>query len=403
MSGPASVFSAGQSVPSPPVEGEGSRRPDEGGANMIHVQLLIPTLDQSGAEKQLTLLATHLPRNEFAVRVVCLTRGGPYEELLRDADIPVSVIGKGSKFDPFAMCRLRQRLQIVEPDILHTWLFAANTYGRITAGPRPQPKIVVSERCVDSWKARWQLWFDRRLISRTHRFIGNSQAVVDFYRDVGVPDDRLSVIRNGVEMPGDEARSRESVCDELNIPHSARLVGFVGRLAPQKRLKDLIWAFHLLVSVQPDAYFVIVGDGPERAQLEKFAADIPTKGQVRFTGHREDAGDIMRHFDTFWLASDFEGQSNSLMEAMAAGVPVVASDIAPNLELVTHEETGLIVPVGDKATFAMAIDQLLKEPELAVSLAANAQRRMREEFSIDAMVNAHAELYRELAGSSQPA
>jgi len=367
---------------------------------VIHVQLIIPTLDQSGAEKQLTLLATRLPRDEFAVEVVALTRGGPYEQSLRDADIPVTVIGKGSKFDPFALCRLRQRIQIHEPDILHTWLFAANTYGRIAVGPRPQPKIVVSERCVDSWKARWQLWFDRRLVSRTDRFIGNSQAVVDFYRDVGVPHDRLSVIRNGVETPAAAARSRVAVCDDLNVPHSARLVGFVGRLAPQKRLKDLIWAFHLLVSVQPDAYFVIVGDGPERAQLEKFAADIPTKGQVRFAGHRDDAGELMGHFDAFWLASDFEGQSNSLMEAMAAGVPVVASDIAPNLELVTHEETGLIVPVGDKATFAMAADRLLKDPEFAGGIAANAQRQMRENFSIDAMVNAHAELYRELAASS---
>jgi len=367
---------------------------------VIRVQLLIPTLDRSGAEKQLALLATGLPRDEFEVEVVALTRGGPYEVTLREADIPVTVIGKCCKFDPFARRRLKQLIRERQPDILHTWLFAANTYGRLAVGSRPQPKIVVSERCVDSWKAGWQLWFDRKLVSRTDRLIGNSQAVVDFYRDVGVPDDRLSVIRNGVETPADVARSREAVCDELNVPHSARLVGFVGRLAPQKRLKDLIWAFHLLVSVQPDAYFVIVGDGPERAELEKFAADIPTKGQVRFVGHREDAGDIMRHFDTFWLASEFEGQSNSLMEAMAANVPVVASDIAPNRELVTHEETGLIVPVGDKATFAMAVDRLLKEPDLAAGLATNAERQMREEFSIDAMINAHAALYRELTSSS---
>jgi len=367
---------------------------------VIRVQLLIPTLDRSGAEKQLALLATRLPRDEFEVEVVALTRGGPYEVTLREADIPVTVIGKCCKFDPFALRRLNQLIRERQPDILHTWLFAANTYGRLAVGSRPQPKIVVSERCVDSWKARWQLWFDRKLISRTDRLIGNSRAVVDFYRNVGVPDNRLPVIRNGVEIPAETARSRDSVCDELNVPNSAKLVGFVGRLAPQKRLKDLIWAFHLLVSVQPDTYFVIVGDGPERAQLEKFAADIPTKGQVRFTGHRDDAGDIMRHFDTFWLASEFEGQSNSLMEAMAANVPVVASDIAPNRELVTHEETGLIVPVGDKATFAMAVDRLLKEPDLAAGLATNAERQMREEFSVDAMINAHAALYRELTPSS---
>lgn len=366
---------------------------------MTRILLLIPTLDRSGAEKQFALLASRLPRDEFEVEAAALTRGGPYEDTLRQADIPLTIIGKRWKFDSGALRRLRQLIRAKQPDILHTWLFAANTYGRLAAGSKPKSRVIVSERCVDTWKAGWQLAFDRRLIARTDRLIGNSQAVVDFYRDVGVPEDRMTVIRNGVEMLAGSGRSRDAVCDDLNVPKSAKIVGFVGRLAPQKRLKDLIWAFHLLVSVQPDAYFVIVGDGPERQELEDFAAKIPIKGQVRFAGHREDAAELLPHFDAFWFASDFEGQSNSLMEAMAAGVPPIVSDIAPNLELVTHEQTGLVVPVGDKAAFAMAADRVLKDSGLAVQLAANAKQQMVEQFSIDAMVDAHAALYRNVAAN----
>lgn len=363
---------------------------------MRRILLLIPTLDRSGAEKQFSLLASRLPRDEFQVEAAALTRGGPYEEILREAGIPLTIIGKRWKFDSGALRRLRRLIDDKQPDIVHTWLFAANAYGRFAVGSKPQCKVVVSERCVDTWKARWQLAIDRRLIPRTDCLIGNSQPVVDFYRDVGMPEDRMSVIRNGVELPAGSDRSRDSVCEELNVPTSAKLVGFVGRLAPQKRLKDLIWAFHLLISVQPDAYFVIIGDGPQRQELEEFAAKIPTKGQVRFVGHREDAADLARHLDLFWLASDFEGQSNSLMEAMAAGTPSIVSDIAPNLELVTNEQTGLTVPIGDKAAYSMAADRLLKDSDLASQLGANAKQQMADQFSVDAMVKAHAELYRSL-------
>ena len=98
---------------------------------MIKVSLLIPTLDRSGAEKQLTLLATGLPRDEFDVNVLALTRGGPYEDALREAGVPVTLLGKRWKFDPLAFRRLKRWLTEHSPDVLHTWLFAANAYGRV--------------------------------------------------------------------------------------------------------------------------------------------------------------------------------------------------------------------------------------------------------------------------------
>ena len=366
---------------------------------MIKVLLLIPTLDRSGAEKQLTHLAIGLPRDEFDVEVVALTRGGPYEEQLKAAGIPLTIIGKRWKFDPFALRRLKKLITKKQPDVLHTWLFAANAYGRMAVGANPATKVVVSERCVDSWKADWQLWFDRKLAPRTDRLIGNSQAVADFYADLGFPRDRLLVIPNGIEPAKKSTRTRQSICDEFDFPVDSKIIGCVGRLAPQKRVSDLIWAMELLQALQPSSRLLIIGEGPQRKELEDFARNIRLSDVIRFAGHRSDVSNILPHMDLFCLASDFEGQSNSLMEAMSHGRPVVVSDIAPNLELVEHEKTGLVVPVGDRPAFTRACDRLIKDQILAESLGTTAAERVHEKHSFEYAVAKQADLYRSLLNS----
>jgi len=362
------------------------------------VLLLIPTLDRSGAEKQFTLLATRLPRDRFQVEAVALTRGGPYADDLRAAGIPLTVIGKRGRFDPFALRHLRKLIRQRQPDILHTWLFAANAYGRLAAGGHPACRVVVSERCVDSWKAGWQLWLDRRLIPRTTHLVGNSQAVADFYHNLGYPAQHLSVIPNAVlPAPTSASRTRDSVCQEFGIPPAAKMIGCVGRLAPQKRVSDLIWAFELLSNMNHDVYLLIVGDGPQRAALEQFARAVRIIDRIRFTGHRPDVAALLPHMDVFWLASDFEGQSNSLLEAMSAGRPVVVSDIPPNREVVAHERTGLVVPVGDRVAFTKATDRLFHNPDLATALGASAREHVQSGYSLDRMIAAHVHLYEQLA------
>lgn len=361
------------------------------------LMLVVPTLDQSGAEKQLTLLACRLPRDEFDVHVVALTRGGAFADELARHGVRVTVLGKRWKFDPVAMWRLRKLIQTEQPDIVHTWLFAANAYGRLVVGRRmkPRPKLIVSERCVDVWKAGWQLWLDQRLIARTDRLIGNSVAVAEFYKSIGYPADRVAVIPNGIEVPEPTPFDRDKLLAELEIPAGAPIIGFVGRLAKQKRVDDLVFAMALVAILRPDAFLLLVGDGPERDKLMKFARDINIDHHTRFTGHRTDATKLLRIMDLFWIASDFEGQSNSIMEAMAAGLPVIASDIPPNRELVVDGETGFLVRVGDRAGFQQFADRILADPELARRLGDAGRERMRQHFSIEKMVESHARLYRE--------
>lgn len=361
---------------------------------MIKVLLVIPTLDRSGAEKQFALLATHLPRDEFEVHTVALTRGGPYEAVLRERGIPLTVLNKRWRLDPRALWDLRQLIFQLQPDILHTWLFAANAYGRQAAGRNGAPAVIVSERCVDSWKSGWQLTLDRRQRARTTRLIGNSQGVADFYQEQGFAGDRIVVIPNGTSIPERIPFDRDAVLAEFDIPPGSQVVGSVGRLARQKRGHDLIWAMQLLRQLRDRVYYLIVGDGPEKVELIKLAEHMGCDHLVRFAGHREDAEQLMATMNVLWLGSDFEGMSNSVMEAMAAGLPVIATDIPPNRELVVDGETGYLVRVGDSVGFAQFSDRILADQELAQRLGAAGRERIRKQFSIVRMVDAHADLYR---------
>jgi glycosyltransferase involved in cell wall biosynthesis len=183
---------------------------------------------------------------------------------------------------------------------------------------------------------------------------------------------------------------------ELELPPGTRLIGAVGRLWQQKRLKDLIWATDLLHVIRDDVHLLVIGDGPQREALERYARQCHVADHVHFLGLRHDVPRLMARFDVLWLASSFEGLPNVVMEAMSAGVPVVASDIPGNRELVVSGETGYLVPLGDRAAYARLAHKILENPALRVRLGDAARERIAREFTVEAMVAAHAALYREL-------
>ena len=359
---------------------------------------IIPTLDRSGAEKQLALLAAGLPRNEFDVHVCVLTRSGPLAADLEASGVPLTLIGKRAKIDPAGFLRLKRHIAALRPDVVHTWLFAANSYGRVAALAAGVPRIVAGERSVDPWKNWHELAIDRWLARRTDRIVVNSSGVRDFYVHHGLPSEKFAIIPNGIGPFAPSDLTRAALLAELQLPEGARLVGAVGRLWPQKRIKDLIWAADLLKVIRDDVHLLIIGDGPLRERLEKFRHQVRIEDKVHFLGHRDDVPRLLPHFDALWLASEYEGMPNVVMEAMAAGVPVVATDISGNRDLVMPGETGYLVPIGDRAAFARETRRLLDDAELARRLGEAGRQRMLAEFTIEQMVERHAALYRELLG-----
>ncbi|MEN6459361.1 MAG: glycosyltransferase [Thermoguttaceae bacterium] len=362
------------------------------------ILLVIPTLDRAGAEKQLCLLATGLPREEFEVHVCALTRGGPLAAELNAAGVPLRVIGKRWKVDPQAFWRLRRYVAELRPDLVHTWMFAANAYGLAAARLCGVSNVVIAQRCVDPWKSRLQLTIDRAMARRSRAVVVNSEGVRDFYVRHGTPANRVRLIPNGIALPAAPELTRRQLLVELGLPEQSRLIAAVGRLWPQKRLRDAIWAAELLRVIRGDTHLLIIGDGPQHDRLRQFRDQAGVRDYVHFLGHRDDVNQILPHCDLLWSSSGYEGQSNAILEAMAAGLPVVATDIPGTRELVVPDVTGYLVAVGHRAGLAKYAERLLNDPALALRLGQAARKRVQEEFSVRNMVDRHANLYRQLLG-----
>jgi glycosyltransferase involved in cell wall biosynthesis len=369
---------------------------------------IIPTLDRSGAEKQLTLLARGLPGDEFDVHVCALTRGGPLEADLHQAGIPLEIVGKRRKIDPRAFFRLRRLIARLRPDLVHTWLFAANAYGRAAALTCGVKRLVAGERCVDPWKTRLELGIDRFLARRSVRIVANSPGVEEFYVRHGLPAEKFEVIPNGVLPPPPCTSTREEILAELGLPAQARLVAIVGRLWPQKRVKDAIWAADVIKVFRGDVHLLVIGDGPDRDRLVEFSAQVRIADKVHFLGHRADVFRFLPHLEALWSPSAYEGQSNAIMEAMSVGIPVIATDIPGTRDLVVHEATGYLIPTMDRAAAATTVNRdvaaglashtcrLLDDRELGRRLGQAARQRVLDEFSVEKMVARYSDLYRRL-------
>lgn len=405
---------------------------------MKRILQIIPTLDRSGAEKQMVLLATHLPRDEFEVGVVTLTRSGPLAAELDAAGIPVWHVHKRAKFDPLAYGRLKREIRRFRPDVVHTWLFAANAYGRRAALACGVKHLVAGERCVDPWKSWYHFFIDRRLARSTDCIATNSSGVKDFYVRHGLPAEKFEIIPNAV-LPVEASRvlSADELLEVIDTPritpsgdyHSVfqprydpdaeayvttlpeapsrqtpYILGVVARLWPQKRLKDLLWVFETLRFVNLNFHALIIGDGPLREPLLRFRDEWKLAGRVHFLGHRNDVPRIMPSFDLLLSASAYEGQSNSILEAMATGIPVIATDIPGNRDLVVDGVTGLLLPdCGEdfrrrRRTFVEKTLWLLENEELRKKMSVASRERIAEHFSLEQMIDRHVALYRRLCG-----
>jgi glycosyltransferase involved in cell wall biosynthesis len=357
---------------------------------------IIPTLDRCGAEKQLCLLAEGLPRDEFDVHVCALTRGGPLLARLAKAGVPTVVIGKRWKLDPRSFWQLKAHVDRLRPDLIHTWMFAANTYGFAAGKACGVKHLVAAQRCVDPWKSRLQLAVDRALAQRCRCVVVNSEGVRNFYAGHGTPGERIRLIPNGVGPADPPTTTRRQLLAELGLPENSRLIGLIGRLWPQKRVKDAIWATDLLKVIRDDVHLLIIGDGPQRDRLRRYRDQCQIRDKVHFLGERGDVPQILPHCDVVWSTSGYEGQSNVILEAMAAGLPVVATDIPGTRELVVPNVTGFLVRVGDRAGFTKHTERVLNDTALAARLGTAGRERVQSEFSVAKMIQRHAELYREI-------
>ena len=225
--------------------------------------------------------------------------------------------------------------------------------------------------------------------------VSNSESGAEFILDYGVSPEQVSVIRNGRDI--DEYRSGQSTPElrqSLGIPTDVPVVGTVGRLIERKGHYDLLEAWPVILDEHPEAHLLIVGEGPERDGLEHMARERRIADSVHLPGTQDNIPDLLDMMDVFVFPSHFEGLPGALLEAMAAGLPIVATPVDGNFELFEDEESGLFVPVRDPDTLASTTCRLLFDESFASSIGNEAARVATTEFSLSRMTKDFTTLYR---------
>lgn len=365
----------------------------------IRVAFAITELDVGGAERALVQLVLGLSRAEWEPRVYCLGPAGPLASTLLDAGIPVCSLDAVYVWDaPRVIWRLRRELQQFQPAILQCFLFHANFLGRIAGWWAGVPHILAGVRVAER-RSRFYGWLDRWTNGLVERNVCVSRGVALYCEQtVGLDPRKTVVIPNGVdvaqysgELPADPGTEGLAGVSSLWLS--------VGRLERQKGIDILIAAIPAILKVDADAAFVIIGDGPDREALEAQGAALGISSRLRFLGRRSDVGRWLKAATALVLPSRWEGMPNVVLEAMAAGTPVIATRVEGIAELVTDGVTGLTVPAEDSGALSEVMLRLIRQSELSQQLAKSAQVLCEEEFTTAAMVRRYAALYRELVGS----
>ena len=326
--------------------------------------------------------------------VACLYDGdGPIANEIRALGISVFDLGMPSKWRWDALWRLYRLLRRERPTILHTWMYHANIPGRVLGRLTGIPIIVNSERTM-GMESRWRYWVNRMTDLWTDRVVCVSQQVADFVvNHIGIPQDKVIVIPNGIEtLDFERLPDKGQARTDLGLPLDPVLVGTVARLDSVKRVDVLL---HALTSL-PQVYSLIVGEGPKRASLLALSKRLDLTDRVRLVGHQENVSAWLAALDVFVLSSDWEGMPNALLEAMAAGLPVVATAVGGIPDVVVEGVNGFLVPPRDPTSLAQAITRMLDDPDRRHRMGQAGRKRAIEHFSAERMVERTQNLYEQL-------
>ena len=361
----------------------------------IRLAFFIDDLGVGGTQTWLTILVRALAERGFDMRVYCMRAVWHPENVHRlEPFAKVEIIGEARLRAGIGLAYLGRALRAWPVDVVQTALPTSDMIGRTLGRLVRAPAIFSSIRGRNVDKPAWQRWLDRRTARWAHAIVFNDREAISFgIRHEGVGAHQVAYIPNGVAL----APAQQSVRDiraQLQTPPAATVIGTVARLHPSKGHEDLLRAFALVRKRYPDAVLWIIGDGERRAALEKETRRLGISDQVRMPGSRNDISDILPAIDLFALPSHWEGMPNALMEAMAAGRPVVASNIDGIRELVVHGETGWLTPPGASDSLAQTMIEALADPEGAAQVGQRAKARMQKEFSIERMADAYEQLYR---------
>ncbi|MEP4378182.1 MAG: glycosyltransferase [Alphaproteobacteria bacterium] len=364
------------------------------------VLVVVPLLAVGGAEKHIATVYPRLRASGFDIRIVTARPQAVLDQGLRDAGVPVfnTHAWRPSPLRQLAACiNIGRQIRSWRPDIVHFFLPEAYILGGLTAWLLRHPRLTMSRRSLNNyqfgrpWVARLEKFLHRRMTA----LVANSDAVRHELSAEGVPDTRLHVIRNGVPdemfdpIPKAQARAKLDLSDE------ALVMTCVANLIPYKGHADLIDALALCADAMPDDWRLLLAgrDDGIGTTLEAQATQAGIASHIRFLGGQANIADVLASSDLGLLCSHQEGSPNSVLESMAAGLPMVVTDAGGTAEAVADGVTGLVAPMNDSSAIATAIRTLVRDPARRAAMGQAGQARARELHSLEACTNAYTRLY----------
>jgi glycosyltransferase involved in cell wall biosynthesis len=383
----------------------------------IRVLHLITRMIVGGAQENTMLSCALIDRDRFPSEIVCGPQTGSEGELHTETRnrgvrlrIEPSLVREIHPLkDVLALVRLTRLLRRERYDVVHTHSSKAGILGRLAARLAGVPVVVHTVHGWaftpgQSWPVyRLYVWLERLCARWTDRLVVVAEADRTEGLSIGIGHrERYELIRSGIEVDRyrDEPADRASVRSALGIPADAFVVGSVGRLSPQKAPLDLVGAFEQVARARPDAHLVMVGDGPLRPRVEEARSRSRLEARIHVLGIRHDVPRLLRAFDALALTSRWEGLPRVFPQAMAAGLPIVATRVDGAPDAVRQGENGFLVDAGDTQGIASRLIALAQDPDLARRMGREGEKRA-EEFSARRMVDRLETLYESLAAGER--
>jgi len=353
------------------------------------------SLGMGGAENLLLQILRRLDPSEYRSVVCCIGDRKEIGSQIADLGVPLHEFGllKKGGFDYRIVSKLRQLMREEKVSLVHTHLYHANLYGRLAASCEGIPVIASVHNSYP--RPRWHRHLVNRWLARKCSFVtvGSEQVYDDVMRLDGVPEEKLILIPNAVDVESKNLLSRDEARRLLGVGPETFLIGTVGRLEEQKGHKHLVEAMKLLKKDHPTMKAIIVGEGRQRCFLENQIWELGLKDQVQLIGQRSDLADFFVGLDLFVMPSLWEGLALAMLSAMAAGVPVLATDVGGVRRALDEGKAGFILPAGDSERLAKEIEKALLDPEERFNRARAGFQRVRDHYSIQALVARLQELY----------
>ncbi len=351
---------------------------------VVHVAA---SLDVGGLERVVFDLATRTDASRFATRVICLEAPGAWAPRFAQAGVPVDCVGRAGEAAPLRITRLARYLRRVGADVVHLHNVKAHLAGALAAGLARVPAILSTKHGRSSPGTRLSKLANRLACHLCSDLVGVSEDCAALWRTAeGAPAHKVSVVTNGVDLQAFTA---------AHPPRSGAAVAVsVARLSEVKDPLTLLHAVRLMCEQAPGFRLDLAGDGPLRSDVEAAIRQLGLSDTVRVLGTVDDVRSVLRRADFFVLASRSEGLSLTLLEAMAEGLPIVATRVGGNAEVVVSGDTGLLVPAGDTRAMADAILWMSRNPEARLTMGRRGRRRVEERFDLERTVDTYQRMYR---------